>query len=455
MEEARQAIEGSKNDMKSVRAVNAYLLSLFTAEGRKNWKAPPKNLYGTKIRSYLEEMFHMSLTQLIRGAKCVTFRLDSYKKTTSFLFFAATQLQLLDQIPLSITSVFMCTEQFDILIPFFLKTNNEKALQSILTSHADTLTEKQIISCIKPVVHNKQIQNFCLSLLDKIKNQFPSDAAKIESYCLFDKTDPETFKKSLDILENALQENEECKKDYILLYDAALLSIYNGDLSKARKHIYQALQLYNESVDANILSLRLTEDPTHSLLIVRDSRRFIGDWNKNILLEGLRIAAMTDQIHFFDEFHRKLVKRWPDDPLVCEKIMSVCFMADKLNEAQQAFNRWSKLDDKSAAYFYYSAQRSISNGSMTTAENSIEKAILLDPLKPEYHATLALILKKMKRDNLALHVAKRAIEVGPLCAPAWKALSFIASGEEAANARKQFNKLQEIQVIYDDLDLLL
>ena len=455
MEEARQVIESNKNDMKSVRAVNDYLQQLLSAEGRANWKAPPKSLFGTKIRNYLEEMFHMALIQLVRGAKCVTFRLESYKKTTSFLFFAASQLRLLDQIPLSITSVFMCTEQFDILIPFFLQTKNEKALQSILTSHADTLTDKQIISCIKPVVHNKEIQNFCLTLLSKIKNQFPSDVAKIESYCLFDKTDPDTFKRSLDILETALEKDEECKKDYILLYDASLLSIYNRDLSKARRYIYHALQIYNESVDANILSIRLVEDPTHALLKVRNSRQFVGDWNKDILLEGLRIAAMTDQIHFFEEFHRKLVKRWPDDPNVCEKIMSICFMANKLNEATQAFNRWSKIENKTAAYYYYSAQRSISNGSMTTAESSIEKAILLDPLKSEYHATLALILKKMKRDNTALHVAKRATEIGPLCAPAWKAYSLIATGNEAAEALQKFNNLQDIRVIYDDLDLLL
>ena len=221
MEEARQIIQNGKNDMKSVNAVLDYLKELLTIEGRKNWKPPKNSVYGTQINSFLEEIFHLSLAVLKRGAKSVTFRIETYKKVSSYLFYAAAQLELLDELPRAINSVFMCTEQFDILIPFFIKTNNEKAIQSILTSHFDSLNDSQLLTCIKTVVHDRKYQRFCLNLLPKIRENFPSETAQIESFCLFDKSDTSTYAPALQILEKVIENNDISKKDYLLFYNAS------------------------------------------------------------------------------------------------------------------------------------------------------------------------------------------------------------------------------------------
>ena len=459
LEKGREIASGAKADVETVRVLLEFSKNLMT-KFRAKWSAPVESIYSRSPNNWLEELLFVA----IRMIKCfikdpsLFLETDLPDKMAAVLLFAATQLNQFDVISTLVDQIVQNLTCINILIPYFVHTDNYMAVALILDAYSDKMSDFSILCACLYLCKHQNFNRSIIKFLDTLEDKYPEEVASIRITLLLYNQPANIMKdrvqECLDIIQRGKEKAPNC---FQLLYNEAYLYAILGEKEKAFSLLKESLS-YKPFDSRSILFmariLRSNSQPNAALALLKSISK--KNTNKYIEIEKLYVLAESNKYHRIDKYIANLTNKYVNDiEVLCSIIRLNLMLSNKHKEAKAVLEQLSEIDKQTPEYYFCLAQIYIHEKDFVKAEKFLHSAIGIDPTNVEYLSALSIVFAKQGKNKLADERAKQALQIDQFSYYPWIAISNICTGDEKQRAIDKATQLRNSSINMQNIDLIL
>ncbi|EAY16609.1 TPR Domain containing protein [Trichomonas vaginalis G3] len=458
--QGRKLIKDKVRDVNTAKSLISYAKQLLT-KSRAAWAPPEKGTIPYDPQSWIEELLFVAYvisTCFEQNPKQFTDE-NLQNQLVAILSYASVQLRQIDMISSIIDSIVQSLICPNLVIPDYILLHNHNAVHLLLNVYESEISDGVLLSACICLAKDKNFYHSVDKYLPRIEQKYPAGAASLKAVLIMQNISnsqiPEKAQEALTIINNALSKEP---KNPQLLYNAAVLCLKLHNKEKACEYAIKALES-NPALPYTVLLvmklLRSNCDFKAALDLADRSPLEAGYWSKEIVIEACLVAAESGNKQKIEKYFTRLRKYWRQDPEALYATVKTSLMLNNIAYASECFTLWSEFDQQSAEFFYAYSQLCIYSNDLKEAERHLMYAIDIDGSCAEYHSTLALVLHKRGKPEMAIERAKFAIDLDPDCIHSWLVLANVSDGDVSANALKKVQDLRSTTVDMTGVELVI